>query len=323
MTRKKIRESVKKGDSARLDSLHSHKDGTPTMGGVIILFSLVVSTLLFADWNERLVWFLLVLTLAFAGIGLIDDLSKLRSGKKGISARAKFSLQIIGGSCAAAYLFAFPLEAVNSGVAGAGSALYVPIVQELLPIGAVLFSVFVVLVFVSLSNAVNLTDGLDGLAAGCSTLCSSTLLIFALAAASMGWSESLGVPAIVGSSEVAIFAAALSGAGLGFLWFNCHPARIFMGDTGSLSIGAAVAGIAVVLKQEILLGVVSGVLLSEAASVVIQVASFKTRGKRVFLIAPLHHHFQFKGWKETQVTVRFWIAGAVCSLMTIGILSFS
>ena len=313
-----VLERTEKGDSAELKALHEHKRKTPTMGGVIVLLAVLASTLLWARLDNRLVFVVLGLTLAFGALGFVDDYVKLRTSRKGISARTKFLWQALLSGAVGVLLYNDPLE-VEMPLVGAngGTALFLPFVDHVwVPLG-VAWIALVVIVTTGASNAVNLTDGLDGLAIGCSILVAVTFVAVALLAGHASSSAILGIPHVVGSLEVAVFAAAMAGAGLGFLWFNCHPAQIFMGDTGALALGGALGLVAIVCKQEILLFLAGGVLVAEALSVMLQVTSFKLTGKRIFLCAPLHHHFEFKGWAETKVTVRFWIATAVLSFGTL------
>jgi phospho-N-acetylmuramoyl-pentapeptide-transferase len=312
LRRRQVLERAEKGDSARLTDLHRHKSSTPTMGGVILLVATFLATLAWGRLESRAVWLLLAVMLAFGAIGFADDLIKLRSRRKGLSARFKLFLQLGASALAGAYLYLEPLAVeLPGGLPAPGTALFFPFLAEFhLPLGA-LYILLVIFVTSGASNAVNLTDGLDGLAIGCSTLVAITFVLVALLAGSQESSAFLAMPHVPGCEEVAVVCAALAGAGLGFLWFNCHPAQIFMGDTGSLALGAALGLSAVLVKQELLLALAGGVLVIEALSVVLQVLSFKLRGKRIFLIAPLHHHYQFKGWPETKVTVCFWLAGAV------------
>ena len=317
-------ERAEKGDSARLSDLHQHKGRTPTMGGVILLLATVSGTLCFAHPESRLVHVLLITTLGFGLVGFADDLVKLRSRRKGLSARAKLLFQVGIASLVGWYLYRFPIEVGRAGAGGElGTALFVPFVKDWhLPLGGA-YVLLVVLVTTGASNAVNLTDGLDGLAIGCSVLVGLTLATVALLAGHERSSAFLEIPHVAGGSEVAVFASALVGAGMGFLWFNCHPAQIFMGDTGALAVGGALGLVAVLCKQEVLLVLAGGVLVAEVMSVVLQVASFKLRGKRIFLIAPLHHHYQFLGWNETKVTVRFWIAAALLALVSLASLKLA
>ena len=323
LRRRKFYEKTEKGDSKRLDVLHSHKGSTPTMGGVILLVSILLSTALWADPGSRLVRLLCVSTLAFGALGFADDLIKLRSARKGVSARTKLAGQLLLGGLIGLYLYFHPVEvSYPYGGDEPATTLFFPFFKSwYVPLG-LFYVLLVALVMTGTSNAVNLTDGLDGLAVGCSVLVGVTLLTLSFLAGHADTSAFLKIPHVVGSGEVGVFAASMVGAGMGFLWFNCHPAQIFMGDTGSLALGGALGLIAVLCKQEILLILVGGVLVAEVLSVFLQVLSFKLRRKRIFLIAPLHHHFQFLGWAETKVTVRFWIAAAIFALVSLVTLKF-
>ncbi|MBC7781093.1 MAG: phospho-N-acetylmuramoyl-pentapeptide-transferase [Proteobacteria bacterium] len=298
------------GQSVREDGPKTHlvKSGTPTMGGALILVSIAVTVLLWADLTNRLVWVVLSVTLGFGVIGWIDDYRKVvQRNPKGLSARAKFFWQSVIGLTAAIFL------------AWTGSAaqteLIVPFFKNFAyPLGAIGFVVLTYFVIVGTSNAVNLTDGLDGLAILPTVMIGSALGIFAYVAGNVVFSKYLGFPLIPGAGELTVFCAAIAGAGLGFLWFNAYPAAVFMGDVGALALGAALGTIAVITRQEIVLFVMGGVFVVETLSVVLQVASFKLTGKRVFRMAPLHHHYELKGWKENQVVVRFWIITALLVL---------
>jgi phospho-N-acetylmuramoyl-pentapeptide-transferase len=288
---------------------HQVKAGTPTMGGVLIVGSFVLSTLLWADLRNPYVWTVLAVTVSFALIGFLDDWIKVRSGRNlGLTARQKLALQIIVGLTAG-----FVVRALAGDAAHAG-ALAVPFFKSVLvPLG-ILYMPFVVLVLIGASNAVNLTDGLDGLAVGAMTIAAATYTIFVYVVDHARIADYLRIVPVPGAGEVAIFTGAIVGACLGFLWFNCHPAEVFMGDVGSLALGGGIGIVAVVAKQELLLVLVGGLFVLEALSVMIQVLSFKLRGKRVFRMAPLHHHFELMGWAETQVVIRFWIIAVVFAL---------
>jgi phospho-N-acetylmuramoyl-pentapeptide-transferase len=289
------------GQYIRNDGPEGHlvKSGTPTMGGGLILISIIISTLLWADLSNSYIWLLLIVTSSFGLIGLIDDISKIQKKKgDGITAFQKFILQSIIGISVACYLF-------FSAGSPQETDLLIPFFKDLsLPLGGLAFIVLTYLVVVGSSNAVNLTDGLDGLAIMPAVMVISALGVFAYY---------LSIPYIEGAGELTIFCAALAGAGLGFLWFNAYPAEVFMGDLGSLSIGAAMGTLAVIVRQEIILMIMAGIFVVETFSVVIQVSYFRYtkkvfgKGRRIFLMAPLHHHYEKKGWKETQVVVRFWI----------------
>jgi phospho-N-acetylmuramoyl-pentapeptide-transferase len=316
---KRFHDDARKGDSEKLDEIHSHKRSTPTLGGVLIVAGVGTATLAWAKAGDRLVIILLGYTASLALLGFADDWKKLRTRRKGISAWAKHAGQI-GLSAIALTLLLMepPLVRSPDGAVLPATSLFLPI-PGLSPIDIGRFYPFLaLLVMTGASNAMNLTDGLDGLAAGCGALAAGTIAIAALLGQGAGL---LMVPAVAGGAEAAVFLAALSGAGLGFLWFNAHPARIFMGDTGSLALGGALGLASIILKLEFVLAIAGGVLVAEAASVILQVLSFKTLGRRIFLIAPLHHHFQFKGWPETKVTVRFWIAGALCAAASLAFLA--
>jgi phospho-N-acetylmuramoyl-pentapeptide-transferase len=299
------------GQTVRDDGPGSHlpKAGTPTMGGTLILLALTISTLLWADLSSAYVWIVVLVTLAYGLIGFVDDYRKLvRRDPKGLSAKAKFLWQALVGLAAAVVLFTLadrPQE----------TALLIPYLKNLvIPLGW-FYVVLTFFVIVGTSNAVNLTDGLDGLAIMPSVMVAGALGIFAYVAGNVIYSRYLGIPYIEGAGELMVFCAALAGAGLGFLWFNAYPAQVFMGDIGALAIGAALGTVAVVVRQELVLLIMGGLFVVETLSVVIQVASFRTRGKRVFRMAPLHHHFELKGWAEPKVIVRFWIVTVILVLV--------
>ena len=299
--------AYKIGQAVRDDGPRSHltKAGTPTMGGALILVSICLTTLLWGDLSNRLMWVVLLVTLAFGIIGWIDDYRKVvHRNPKGLSAKAKLFWQSIIGLAAACYL---ALLAQNPNMSSLNQ-LIVPFFKHVAyPLGTIGFILLTFFVIVGTSNAVNLTDGLDGLAIMPTVMVGSALGIFAYVAGNAVFSKYLGLPYIAGAGELAVFCGALVGAGLGFLWFNAYPAEVFMGDVGALSLGAALGTIAVIVRQEIVLFIMGGVFVVETLSVIIQVASFKLTGKRVFRMAPLHHHYELKGWKENQVVVRFWI----------------
>lgn len=287
---------------------HFAKAGTPTMGGALIIFSIVLSTLLWADLANRYVWVVILVTLAFGGIGWVDDYRKLvKQDSDGLPARWKYLAQSVAGLVAAVFLYA-------TADLPAATELIVPFFKGIaLPLG-VFYIVTTYFMVVGFSNAVNLTDGLDGLAIMPSVFIAAALGIFAYVAGNVVFSDYLGVPSIPGAGELAIFCGALAGAGLGFLWFNTYPAQIFMGDIGALAVGAALAVIAVIVRQELVFILMAGVFVMETVSVILQVASFKLTGKRIFRMAPIHHHFELKGWPEPRVIVRFWIVSVVLVL---------
>ena len=300
----------KVGQSVRDDGPKTHlvKAGTPTMGGALILVAIAISTLLWADLSNRYVWVVLFTTLGFGIIGFVDDWRKVvYRNPKGLSAKAKYFWQSAIGFGVAVYL-------VQTAVLPAETTLYVPFFKHLVfPMSAIAFVVLTYLVLVGSSNAVNLTDGLDGLAIMPTLMISAALAIFAYVTGHIFFSKYLGIPYVPGAGELMVFCAAMSGAGLGFLWFNAYPAEVFMGDVGALALGAALGAVAVIVRQEIILFVMGGVFVVETLSVAIQVSYFRYtkkkygEGRRIFLMAPLHHHYEQKGWKETQVVVRFWI----------------
>ena len=289
---------------------HQVKAGTPTMGGLLILLAVVVSTLLWANLANAYVWVAVGLTLAFGAVGFADDYLKVRNRtNQGLSARAKFSLQVLAAALGAVALLALPVEF------GFSPTLAFPFFKQVVVNLGLAYVPFVVVVLVGSSNAVNLTDGLDGLAIGVTLIAASTYAVFTYVASNRIVATYLQVPYVAGVGEVAVFCAALVGASLGFLWFNAHPAEMFMGDVGSLSIGAAIGTVAVLAKQEIVLVLVGGVFVAEALSVMLQVASFKLTGRRILRMSPLHHHFELVGWAEPKIIVRFWILAILCALL--------
>ena len=304
--------AYKIGQAVRSDGPQTHlvKAGTPTMGGALIVVSVVVTTLLWADLSNRYVWAVLWVTMAFGAIGWIDDYRKVvHRNPKGLSARAKFFWQSVFGLAAAWYIaFSTNLPAQT--------AFIVPFFKQITyPLGAVGFIVMTYFVIVGTSNAVNLTDGLDGLAIMPTVMIGGALGVFAYVAGHAVFARYLNFPFIPGAGELAVICGALAGAGLAFLWFNAYPAEVFMGDVGALAIGAALGTIAVIVRQEIVLFIMGGVFVVETLSVMLQVASFKLTGKRIFRMAPLHHHYELKGWKENQVVVRFWIISMMLVLV--------
>lgn len=307
--------TYKIGQSIRDDGPQSHlsKAGTPTMGGALILVSVAVSTLLWSDLSSNKVWIALVVTLLFGLIGGIDDYKKLVYGNaKGLSARAKFFWQTVVGLTAAIVMYRMAESPIET-------ALIVPFLKDvMIPLGG-FFVVLSYLVIVGSSNAVNLTDGLDGLAIMPTVMVAGALGIFAYVTGHAGFANYLGIPFVSGSGELAIFCGSLVGAGLGFLWFNTYPAQVFMGDVGALALGAALGVVAILIRQELVLLIMGGVFVMETVSVIMQVASYKLTGRRIFRMAPLHHHFELKGWPEPRVIVRFWIITVI--LVLIGLAS--
>lgn len=296
--------AYKIGQSVRDDGPQTHlvKTGTPTMGGALILMAIVLTTLLWSDLSNRYIWVVLATTLGFGVIGWVDDYRKVvYRNPKGLSARAKFFWQSLIALAVAMYL-------ASIAEIPAQTDMIVPFFKEVaIPLGVTGFVMLTYFVIVGTSNAVNLTDGLDGLAIMPTVMISSALAIFAYAAGHVVFAKYLGIPYIPNAGELAVFCGAMAGAGLAFLWFNAYPAEVFMGDVGALALGAALGIVTVIVRQEIVLVIMGGVFVVEALSVMLQVASFKLLGKRVFRMAPLHHHFELKGWKENQVVVRFWI----------------
>ena len=294
---------------------HLPKAGTPTMGGLLILLAVGVSTLLWADLGSRFVWIVLLCTVTFGIIGIVDDYRKLRFGNsRGLRAGTKFFWQSAAGLSAASVLY---LTAENPAVEHSLLIPYFP--GLLIPMSAIAYVGFSYLVIVGSSNGVNLTDGLDGLAIMPAVLVASALGLFGYAAGNAVFAPYLGIPYVAGAGEMLVFCAALAGAGLGFLWFNTYPAQVFMGDIGALALGAALGLVAVVVRQELVLFIMGGVFVIETVSVMIQVASYKLTGRRIFRMAPLHHHFELKGWAEPKVIVRFWIITVI--LVLIGLAS--
>jgi phospho-N-acetylmuramoyl-pentapeptide-transferase len=288
---------------------HRVKAGTPTMGGLLIVGAIGLTTLLWADLGNAYVWTVLAVTSGFAAVGFADDWLKVRRRHNlGLTVRQKTVLQVIVGLAGG-----LATRAVAEPAAHAG-ALALPFFKDvMLPLG-IWYLPFVVVVLFGSSSAVNLTDGLDGLAVGSIAIAAATYTLFVYVAGHRNIADYLRIVPVSGAGEVAVFTGAVVGAALGFLWFNCHPAQVFMGDVGSLALGGGIGIVAVVAKQELLLVVVGGLFVLEALSVLIQVASFKLRGTRVFRMAPLHHHFELGGWRETQVVVRFWIIAVVFAL---------
>lgn len=303
------------GQVIREDGPETHllKAGTPTMGGALILTAICVATVLWADLENHYVWIVLFVTLSFGVIGYVDDYKKLvLQDPAGISAKQKFFWQSSAALVAAIALYVTATDEVQT-------SLLIPYFKDLsIPLG--MFQVVVTYLFiVGFSNAVNLTDGLDGLAIMPTVLVGGALGLFAYVTGNTNFSEYLGIPYVAGSGEMMVFCAAMAGAGLGFLWFNTYPAQVFMGDIGALSLGAALGAVAVIVRQELVLAIMGGVFVVETLSVIIQVTSFKLTGKRVFRMAPLHHHFELKGWAEPKVIVRFWIITFI--LVLIGLAS--
>ncbi len=303
------------GQVVRDDGPETHlaKKGVPTMGGVLIITAISCSTLLWARLDNPLVWLLLFVLIFFGFIGAVDDIKKIKKkSSAGLSARGKLFLQIFGASVVGLFVLLHP---------GYDGLLSVPFLKNIQPDLSWFYIVFAVIVIVGASNAVNLTDGLDGLAAGPTVITASVYLVFSYLAGHVVLADYLQIPFVLGAGELAIFCGAMVGASLGFLWFNAYPAQIFMGDVGSLALGGALGGVAIIIKQEILLAIVGGIFVMEVISVILQVGYFKlSHGKRIFLMAPFHHHFEKKGWHEPKIVVRFWIVSIILALIAIATL---
>jgi len=299
------------GQAIRADGPQTHlsKSGTPTMGGALILVAVTISALLWSDLTNRYVWVVMAVTLAFGLLGGIDDYRKLLLGNsRGMPASVKYFWQSVIAVCAATFLYFSAQSPVET-------ELIVPFFKNVIIDLGAWFIPLTYLVIVGASNAVNLTDGLDGLAILPSVLVAGALGIFAYASGHANFSEYLQIPAVEGAGELTVFCGAMVGAGLGFLWFNAYPAQVFMGDVGALALGAALGIIAVLVRQELVLLIMGGVFVMETVSVMLQVASFKLTGRRIFRMAPLHHHFELRGWPEPRVIVRFWIMTVILVLI--------
>ncbi|MFQ3197559.1 MAG: phospho-N-acetylmuramoyl-pentapeptide-transferase [Paraglaciecola sp.] len=299
------------GQTVRDDGPQSHlaKSGTPTMGGLLILAAIVISVLLWADLSNRYVWVTLAVVVGFGTIGFIDDYRKVvRKDPKGLIARWKYFWQSVIAIAVAWYLYAYQQNPAET-------ALLVPFFKDIMPQMGIFFMVVTYFVIVGTSNAVNLTDGLDGLAIVPTVLVAGAFAIFAYATGNINFSAYLNIPYLPLTSELVIVCTAIVGAGLGFLWFNTYPAMVFMGDVGSLALGATLGVIAVLVRQEIVLFIMGGVFVVETLSVILQVGSFKLRGQRIFRMAPIHHHYELKGWPEPRVIVRFWIISLILVLV--------
>jgi phospho-N-acetylmuramoyl-pentapeptide-transferase len=302
------------GQAIRSDgpAQHASKAGTPTMGGMLIIFSLVLATLLLADLSDWYVWIALLVTVGHGLVGFLDDYAKVRRrSSAGIPGRVRLGLEFAIGGLAAASIYT---------ISGHGGQLTMPFLKDVRPDLGLWYIPFGALVVVGTANAVNLTDGLDGLAIGPVLIAGSTYAVFAYTAGHARIAEYLQIPFVPGAGELAVFCGALAAASLGFLWFNAYPAQMFMGDVGSLALGAALGVMALITRQEIVLVLVGGVFVIETLSVIGQVVSFKLRRKRIFRMAPIHHHFELLGWPEPQIIVRFWIVSVVCALLALSTL---
>lgn len=305
----KIGENIRKQDSAKLYELHSKKQDTPTMGGIMILAAIFIAVGLWADLTNKYIIIAGFVTLWLGLTGFLDDyLKHIRKCSRGLSACAKFTSQIILGLILGYILFFDPHHSTT---------LDVPFLKDVTLKLGFFYIFFVVIVITGASNAVNLTDGLDGLAIGVTVMVALALAVLSYVSGNIKFSNYLFIPYIAGSGELTVFCSAILGAGLGFLWFNCYPASVFMGDVGSLSLGGALGAVALLIKKELLLVILGGIFVIEALSVIIQVLSFRLTRRRIFKIAPIHHHFQFLGWPESKVIVRFWILAGMLAVFTI------
>lgn len=308
LTRHQMQQTIRKDGPKS----HLSKTGTPTMGGLMILIAIISSTVLWADMTNRYIWLTLCATTGFGLIGFWDDYLKcIKKDPKGLLSRYKFGLQILVALVVALGLYTSPAYS---------TILSVPFFKNVTPDLGIFYIPFTILVIVGASNAVNLTDGLDGLAVGPVMVAAVAYLIVSYVSGHADFSEYLLIPHIKGAGELAVFCGSMLGAALGFLWFNAYPATIFMGDIGSLPLGGALGTVAVISKHELLLALVGGIFVVEALSVIIQVASYKSRGKRVFLMAPIHHHYELKGWQEPKIVVRFWIIAIILGLISLSTL---
>ncbi|HEY5765474.1 MAG TPA: phospho-N-acetylmuramoyl-pentapeptide-transferase [Candidatus Deferrimicrobiaceae bacterium] len=302
------------GQAIRRDGPERHlaKEGTPTMGGLLIVLAIVIPTLLWANLRNSYIWIAVFVTIGYGAVGFLDDYKKvIRKDSKGLSAKWKFCFQILLAGVAAILIY------MDVGI---NDRVSVPFFKRINPGLGLFYVPFIILVIVGASNAVNLTDGLDGLAIGPSIVAAGTYMLFAYLTGHVKIANYLQILYVPGAGELTIFCGAMAGAGIGFLWYNTYPASVFMGDTGSLSIGGALGVVAVMVKQEILLLLVGGVFVIEALSVIFQVFSYKTTRKRIFRMAPVHHHFELKGWAEPKIIVRFWIISIILALLAISTL---
>ena len=306
---KKIREYAKRADCPNLEKFHNSKQGIPTMGGLFVVGSIILSVCLWSDLSNIYVFWTLMTCIYLGVLGFADDYVKLtQKGHTGLKPKTKLLFQIFWGCWIGAIVYCNP---------DTSTKLDIPFFKNLIIHLGCFYVPLVALIVIGTTNAVNLTDGLDGLAIGCILIVSATLAILCYLTGHMQFSEYLFIPHIPRAAELTVFCSAIAGASLGFLWFNCHPATIFMGDTGSLSLGGAIAVIAVFIKKELLLVLLGGVFVAEALSVILQVFSFKLRRKRIFKVSPIHHHLQLSGWKESKIIIRFWIIGIILALLTL------
>lgn len=306
----KIKEIAKRDDCPDLDKFQHSKEGTPTMGGIFIIASIILSVLLWADLSNRYIILTGISCVWMAVLGFVDDYTKLtrRNGKRGLTKRVKLFWEVLLGILIGMVLF---LQPENS------TTLHFPFLKDMMWHLGIFYIPFVAIVIIGASNAVNLTDGLDGLAIGCVLIVSITLAALSYVVGHLKFSEYLFLPHVAGAGELTIFCAAIVGASLGFLWFNCHPATVFMGDVGSLALGGTLGTVAVLIKKELWLAIMGGVFVMEAMSVILQVFSFRVFGKRIFKMSPFHHHLQLSGWKESKIIIRLWILAIIFALLTL------
>ena len=309
LRRLKVREITKRDDCPDLDRFNLPKEGTPTMGGIFIIGSILLSVLLWADLSNHYVLLTVFTCLWLAVLGGVDDYVKLtRKGKRGLTKRTKLLWEILLGCFIGSYVYFNP---------DTSTKLDLPFFKSIVWDIGIFYIPFVALIVIGSSNAVNLTDGLDGLAIGCVLIVSMTLAVLSYITGHLTFTNYLLIPFVSGAGELAVFCAAIMGASLGFLWFNCHPATVFMGDVGSLALGGTLGIIAVLIKKELLLVIMGGIFVAEAASVIMQVFSVRVRGKKIFKVSPLHHHFQLSGWDESKIIIRFWIVAVLLAMITL------
>lgn len=306
---KRIQEIAKREDCPDLDQFQEPKEGTPTMGGVLIIGSILISVFLWADLTNKYILLTFFSCLFLAILGFVDDYVKLtKKGKRGLSKRGKLLWQIVVGCFVGSYVYFNP---------DTSSSVHIPFFKSLVVNLGIFYIPFVATIIIGTSNAVNLTDGLDGLAIGCVLIVGMTLASLCYIVGHAQFSQYLFLPFISGAGELTVFCSAIVGASLGFLWFNSHPASVFMGDTGSLALGGTIGTISVLIKNELLLVLIGGVFVMEAVSVILQVISFRFFGKRIFKMSPLHHHFQMSGWHESKIIIRFWILAIIFALLAL------
>ncbi|MFT7538507.1 MAG: phospho-N-acetylmuramoyl-pentapeptide-transferase, partial [Lysobacterales bacterium] len=305
----RVKEVAKREDCPDLDQFQEHKEGTPTMGGIFIIGSLLISIGLWTDLSNPHVLLTIITMVYLAILGWCDDYCKLKKiGQRGLTKKMKLLWQILLGCFVGTYVYFSP---------SISTIIDVPFMKSLVLDIGIFYILIVAIIIIGTSNAVNLTDGLDGLAIGCVLIVAVTLAVLSYLTGHVNFSGYLLIPYIPGSGELTVICAAIVGASLGFLWFNCYPASVFMGDVGSLSLGGTLGVIAILIKKELLLVIMGGVFVIEAFSVILQVTSFKMRGKRIFKVSPLHHHFQLSGWKESKIIIRFWILAIIFAFITL------